>query len=356
VQALPARPAGTPATTSAITTITPEFLRGITFSVAIPLEPGIGVGEASFHYRIASDETLNLEIVPASGVAVDGNTARITLFIDLQLAYVPLGVPLTYFWELSHNGEVVLSTNEETTVWIDSRFDWDIQASDQVTVYTYDMDADFAQWMLESSQATIDDLEQRYELDAIDPITIWIYTDSGAFAATRQVNTREAIAGISYPAVSLVAAVVPDGNEREYGRVIPHEISHQVLFHATENPFSFPPLWLDEGLATHYQTGGNSHYAEMVWQAQQQGTLFNITSLNTSFPFQPAQATLAYAASWSMVDYIETTYGPGGISALIEAFGEGLPVDDAIPQALGIPAPQLNSDWHQWIADQGKPG
>jgi hypothetical protein len=93
----------------------------------------------------------------------------------------------------------------------------------------------------------------------------------------------------------------------------------------------------------------------MVWRAHEEGTLFDIASLNTSFPFQPAQATLAYASSWSMVGYIETTYGPEGISRLIEAFGEGMPVDDAIEQALGIPTNQLNADWHQWISEQGKP-
>ena len=351
-----ARVDATPATTtSVVTDVAPEFPAGITFSARIPLQPGQQIDNVSLSYRIASDDTLNLSLVPAGSVVVNNDVATVVVFVDLQTAFVPLGVSLTFFWEVSHTGEVVLSTHEESTLWIDTRFDWDINTSEQVTIYTYDMSDKFVQWMLTASQATIDDLEQRYGLDAIAPVAIWIYAESADFAGTRQMNTREAIAGLSYPGASLIVAVIPDGNQREFGRVVPHEISHQALFHATENPYGSPPLWLDEGLATHYQTGGTDHYARMVWRAHDQGTLFDIISLNASFPFQPAQATLAYASSWSVVDYIETTYGPEGISRLIEAFGEGLPVEDAIEQALGISSSQLNTDWHEWIADQGEP-
>jgi hypothetical protein len=356
LNAATAIPAASPVQTSTVNTdVAPRFPTGITFTARIPVEPGTDVTGASLYYRIGSDETLNMATVPRADVVVEGDSVAVSLFVDLQTAYIPLGVALTYFWELTDQGEVVLSSAEESTLWIDTRFDWQTHSSSQVTIYTYGMSADFAQWMLEGSQATIDDLEQRYGLDAIDPVAIWIYPEAEDFAGTRQVNTREAIAGISYPGASVIAAVIPDGSEREYGRVVPHEISHQVLYHATENPYAFPPLWLDEGLATHYQTGGTDHYAGMVWRAQEEGKLFDITSLNASFPFQPAQATLAYASSWSMVGYIETTYGPDGISRLIEAFGEGMPVDDAVERALGISTTQLNADWHQWIAGQGKP-
>ena len=338
-----------------VSEVTPDFPTGITLTAEIPLPWGISPDSASLIYRIASDATLNLESVPDADFRIESDMVQVTLFVDLQRAYVPLGVTLIFFWELSDAGVSVLTSGEEFTQWIDPRFEWESHTSDQVIMYTYGMDRDFTTWMLEESQETIDDLERSYHLEAIEPITIWIYKDTADFAATRQVNSREAIAGLSYPGASLVAAIIPEGNEREFGRVIPHEISHQVLFHATENPFAFPPLWFDEGLATHYQTGGTSHYASMVWEASQRGDLFDITSLNASFPFQPAQASLAYASSWSIISYIEQMYGPDGIAALIDAFGQGLPTNDAIHQALGIPATQLNANWHRWVIDQGNP-
>src|SRR5699024_11116519 len=115
-----------------------------------------------------------------------------------------------------------------------------------------------------------------------DPVAIWIYPDYEGFTTTMQANTRESVAGMSYPGASVILAIVADSDEREYGRVILHEISHQVLFHATENPYGYPPLWFDEGLATHYQTGGTGHYPAMVWRAAENRTLFDISSLNMS--------------------------------------------------------------------------
>lgn len=346
---------GTAVATFDVTTITePDFPAGITFSADIPLDgiPFKNGDRVALYYQVSTDETLNLSLVPGSAVTTQDDRLSVSVFVDLQTSFVPPGVALTYYWEVANPDGPFIRSAPESTLWTDTRFDWEIHTSDQVTIYSYGMSGNFAQWMTDDAQATIDDLESRYGIDQIEPLAIWVYPNSQDFAGTMQVNTREAIAGLSYPGSSLIAAVVPDGDKREYGRVIPHEISHQVVFHATENPFAFPPLWLDEGLATHYQTGGTDRYPAMVQRAEAEGTLFDITSLNASFPFQPAQATLAYASSWSIVGYIETTYGPEGIARLLDAFALGLPVDEAVDQALGVSSQQLNDDWHQWISDQ----
>lgn len=343
----------TPNVSGVTTTVENQFPQGMHMSVQVQ---ATDVTEAALYYRVAQDETLNLVVVPPANITANPDGTEFQAFIDFQLDYLPPGVTISWFWEYSTGEGEPGRTAEETGQWRDTRFEWDMLESDQVELYTYDASDEFASWMLEESQATIDDLEQRYGLDEIEPVSIWIYPDYDGFTATMQANTRESVAGMSYPGASVILAIVPDGNEREFGRVILHEISHQVLFHATENPFGYPPLWLDEGLATHYQTGGTDHYPGMVWRAAEADTLFDITSLNASFPFQPAQATLAYASSWSMVEYIESTYGAEGIARLIDAFGDGLPADKAIEEALGVPAQQLNSDWHSWIIDQGDPG
>ncbi len=69
-----------------------------------------------------------------------------------------------------------------------------------------------------------------------------------------------------------------------------------------------------------------------------------------SFPFKPAQATLAYATSWSAIEYIQVTYGDEGIARLIDAFGCRVPYGDAIEAALGVGNEQLNDDWTAWVA------
>lgn len=351
---VPAAFATQPATPLAVEVSTEtevEFPQGMRFAAEIPMpQADAEVETVQLLYRIASDPTLNLEIVPAEDVAVDAGVVRIDTFVDFLTGFVPLGVELTFSWEVILADGSVITTADEATQWRDARFDWEMMSTDQVRLYVYDTDDDFAEMMLEESQATIDALESTYGLDAIPPLAIWVYPSFEDFSGTFQGNSREAIAGVTYPGMDTILAIVPDGDEREFGRVVPHEISHQVLFAATENAYGPPPVWFDEGMATHTQIGGTDFFPEMVANAHENGTLFDIQSLDASFPFQPQQATLAYASSWSMITYIEERWGPQGIAGLIDAFATGLGIEAAVPHALDITLDELNTAWKAWVA------
>ena len=73
----------------------------------------------------------------------------------------------------------------------------------------------------------------------------------------------------------------PEGGTREVGRVIPHEVSHQLLYQATKNPFNSPPTWLDEGLAVSNQESGNEDSPALLKDATEKGHLFSIRSSGT---------------------------------------------------------------------------
>lgn len=344
-------PLATPEGPVAVSTVTDiDFPQGMTFSATIPLPAGTAeVDAVQLLYRIASDPTLNLEIIPPSDVVVGDDGVRVDTFVDFLSGFVPVGVELDFWWEILLTDGSAVSSADETTRWMDDRFDWEERSSDQVRLYTYGTDGAFADTMLAESQATIDALESTYALDAIPPISIWVYPSYEDFSGTLQGNQREAIAGVTYPGMDTTVVVVPDGNEGEFGRVVPHEISHQVLFAATRNAYGPPPVWFDEGMATHTQIGGTDAFAGMVSRAEADGVLFDIQSLSENFPYGPAQATLAYASSWSMITYIEERWGPEGISRMIASFADGLPVEEAVPAALGLSLDDLNAAWKEWV-------
>lgn len=326
------------------------FPQGMTFSTSIDVPSDApDIDAVQLLYRIGSDQTLNMDIVDPAEYSLASGTVEIDAFVDLLSAFVPVGVQLTFFWEILLNDGSAVQTADESVRWMDNRFAWEERRSDHVTLYSYGFDDDFADMMLTESQATVDELVSRYELEGIPPLTIWVYPSFGDFRGTMQGNSREAIAGVTYPGLDTILAVVPDGDVDEFGRVIPHEISHQVLFAATDNPYGAPPLWFDEGIATHTQIGGTGSFARMVQMALEDGQLFEISSLETSFPYQPRLATLAYASSWSMISYIEETWGNEGIAALIVAFGEGMSPDDAIQASLSITTDELDDAWKAWI-------
>lgn len=328
-----------------------EFPRGITFTVDLGTILTDAGSRVELHYTVAGNETEHLVFVPESARS-GGSAPSIELLVDLQSQFVPSGVELGFHWEVHNESDEIGRTNPESVTWSDTRWTWETTTTDQVRVHSYDLSPGFVRSILDSAQSTVTDLEVRFALERSQPIDIWVYASVEDLRGAQQPNSRESIAGASYPGYFLIVAVLTDGNTREVGRVVPHEISHQVLYQATRNPFTSPPVWFDEGLATHYQIGGTDGYLATVIAAHEQGRLFDLQSLDTTFPFLPAQATLAYASSWSAIEFIQERFGDAGIERLISAFATGAPFDDAIINALGISEIDLNDLWQQWVAQQ----
>lgn len=332
-----------------LTEATIDFPMGIRFQADLGSLPGEMADRIEFRYTIAGSDTEHQVFVPASGRTGAGGEI-IDLTVDLQSEFVPAGVTLEYHWEFHAGSDVIGETTPERILWYDMRWTWDTTRSEQIVLHSHSLTTGFTSSILTLAQSTVTDLERRYALTRSQPVDIWVYPTAEDFRGAQQQNSREAVAGASYPGFFLIVAVIPEGDAREAGRVIPHEISHQVLYQATRNPFSPPPVWFDEGLATHYQIGGTDGFPAMVSAALQENRLFELGSLDTTFPYLPAQATLAYAASWSAVEFIKQRYGDDGIERLIAAFATGAPFDEAIQHALGVRLDQLDGHWRDWIA------
>ncbi len=329
--------------------VTVDFPVGIDIASDIVWDPDFGNADVELLYTVAGDDTATLTFVPA-GTITSNDPMQVSATLDLQAQFVPSGVSIEYWWRVVDQGVTIAESVPERTEWFDTRWEWQVQQTDQVRVHRYAHDEAFVQEIVDSAQATVTELEQRYALPRSEPLDIWVYPSAEDFRGAQQPNSRESIAGASYPGYYLIVAVVPDGSTAELGRVVLHEVSHQVLYQATANPFTYPPLWFDEGMATHFQVGGTDGYMDLVISAHQDDELFDVFSLDASFPFQPAQATLAYATSWSIVEFIEVTYGDEGISDLIAAFATGAPYDEALLDALGVDGDGLNDAWRAWVA------
>lgn len=333
-----------------------DFPTGLRFTTTLSLvdaQMNIQTDEVDLVYLIGDDETERLIIVPVSELRqVDDRTIAVGTLIDFQQAGIPPGLEITFWWQVNRDNLALARSQPDKTTWIDNRQEWSELSTAQVHLHYFDLDADFARGILDSAQSTITRLESTYSLDNNRAVSIWVYPNQDSFRGSLPANSRDTIAGGSYIGFSLIAAVIPNKSTSEIGRVIPHEISHQVLFQATRNPFTILPVWFDEGMATHTQVGGTSSYMGMVINASVSDSLFDLTSLAASFPFVPSQATLAYASSWSAIQYIEQKYGQEGITALIAAFKSGVSYDQVIRDALGISMDQLNADWKAWIASQ----
>lgn len=325
---------------------TAAFPDGIDF--AIEASSPDGIAEAELLWRPALEETLTLalpEVEPGKTVDLDHR-------VELGAGALPPGLDVHYRWRFTEADGDVAETPERTVLWEDGRFDWLPLGDGPATVYAYSGDAAFQADVLASTEATIERLNRRFGAELTDPVRIWVYASGDDLTGALAPNSEPWIAGAAYPWFGLVQAVLPTGDQAELARVIPHEISHLVLYQATQNPFNGPPAWLDEGLATLAQGSGQAELWVRVAGAAEAGELDRLRTLNRQFPYDADGALLAYAQSLSVVQYIVDTYGETGLSKLIAVFREGVSYDEAVERALGIGLDDLDEAWRAAVPAQ----
>lgn len=327
---------------------TPSFPDVIDFTFSAQSSEEIERVELLFN--AVGEETLHL-ITPD---VAESERSAFEFGLNMFQNYYPPGLDVEYRWRVTSASGAVTESERQIVGWYDTRFEWTSIASDQVTLYTYDTDDNFAEEILASAQSTIDELETEYGIERSEPLRIWVYDSQSDLGGATEPNSEPWIAGVSYPGRFLILAAVPDGNSMELRRVIPHEVSHQVLFQATENPFNFPATWLDEGIATYNQDIGTADYVEMVEQAVDANALIPIVTLNMSFPYDDS-FQLAYAQSYSIVSFIIQTFGEDALGDVLNAYKEGVTHEEAVQAGLGISIEELDRQWQASLgANQGQ--
>ena len=347
-----AAPEAIPALAVARNEAVSDFPNGMTFSLeAETADPVVGL---ELMYRAPGLETFSVELP-----AFESGTTELDVEhpIDLRAGDLPPGIDVDYHWRITEADGDIVETPEQTLLWADDRYDWTPLAGPNVTVYAYNTDPAFQQAILDSAERTIANLAEAYDAEMDQPVRIWAYAGKDDLYGALAPNSEPWIAGAAYPGLHVIMAVLPPGDYSELGRVVPHEISHQVLHQATDNPFNAPPQWLDEGLATYWQESGRDRFYSYALQIGGTGQVPPLRTLNGIFPYDRDGATGAYALSLSAVMYILDTWGDEGMAKLLATFDEGISHEDAVLEGLGITFDELDRRWREdLIADAQQMG
>ena len=62
-------------------------------------------------------------------------------------------------------------------------------------------------------------------------------------------------------------------------------------------------------------------------------------------------ATLSYAESYTVVDYLITTYGQDKMFELLETFREGASYDGALMEVYGFDTGGLDQRWREYLSE-----
>ena len=309
---------------------------------------GFEAVHAELNYRLVGDPvTAGIQ----ANITLPSPNIDLDVTLDLSTHYIPPGAELAYHWTLE--GEVrTVETPEKTIVMPDDRYHWNSMADVQkrVTVHWYEGDRNFGKSMRDTAAGALDRLQQEIGVANLErPANIWVYATQDELISALPQNIPEWVGGKAFPELALVLASISskEDTDQEIKRVIPHELSHLVLYQATRNPYNAPPAWLDEGLAVHNQEVQDPAEEDALKQAAENGTIEPLKALSGSFGAGEAEATLSYAESRSAVDFMlsDRRYGPDKFAKTIEAFRQGITYDDALKAGLGITVDQLDSQW-----------
>jgi MYXO-CTERM domain-containing protein len=185
-------------------------------------------------------------------------------------------------------------------------------------------------------------------------VQIWIYGSRADFFQALGTGAKEWTGGITLPEFSTVLIDVPP-EDLEWGKgATTHELAHVIVHQQLKSPLGdlAMPHWIDEGLAVYYETIPGTLDAQFdrpLKRAIQNNTLAPIRSFSGNFPTDSSAANLAYAESYSMVDFILRHFGRDKLRALFEQFKQGRAYDDAFMQVFGVDTDGLENLWRKDI-------
>lgn len=336
--------ASDPAITATSSEARVSFPRNITFLLEAE-SSAAPISEVSLLYGAERSDVMTIVETETE----PGQRVNVRYMLNTQVFYQPPGIDLVYQWIIRDEAGNELETEPQTLVYHDDRFDWQERNQRGVTVYWYEGGEAFGDQLIGTATATLDRLEREIGATVEEPVKIYVYASIRDMRSALRSNEVEWVGGEARPSLGLILGAIPPGNDSEIGRLIPHELSHQVLHQATENPYGGVPLWFNEGLAVHNQETVEISFDLYLEAAARNGELIPLEALSASFPTDPEQALLSYAQSHSIVAYLIEQYGTEATQQLVAAFAEAMPLEQALQEAIGLTVDELDAEWRETL-------
>ncbi|MGP1673654.1 MAG: peptidase MA family metallohydrolase [Candidatus Limnocylindrales bacterium] len=259
--------------------------------------------------------------------------------------------PVTVRWRITTAGVAVLGP-EVKTVFADERFDWKTVSGDLVRVHWYEGGTAFGERALRIGEDAMEEASRLLGVTEDEPVDFFIYADQDPFYDALGPGTRENVGGQANAEIRTMFALIgPSAIDDPWvAIVVPHELVHLVFNTAVENPYHFPPRWLNEGLAQYLSQGYDAGSRSAVESAGRAGELIPLDGLGGQFPTSAERFGLAYSESVGAVDYLIRTHGQDALVSLIRSYADGRTDDEAFSAAIGVDVAGFND---AWLADLG---
>jgi hypothetical protein len=269
----------------------------------------------------------------------------------VKVGGLPTGTTMKYWWQVTDASGKEVESAPTQVRFDDLRYRWRDITEGKVTIYWYLGDESFARELMSGAQQALQRLATSTGASPGKPVQVYIYADYEDLQGAL-IYPPEWIGGVNYPELHIIALAIGPGELTRGKGDMAHELTHQVTHQMTDNPYNPIPRWLDEGLSKYAEGLLDPFLASALSTAIAGNKLISVQSLCSVFSAIPEQAYLSYAQSYSLVEFLITSYGQAKMLELLETFSQGSTYDGALERVYGFNMDGLDKLWRDYVTKQ----
>jgi hypothetical protein len=163
---------------------------------------------------------------------------------------------------------------------------------------------------------------------------------------------QEWTGGAAFTEFNTIAIGISPDNIDWGKEALVHELTHLVIHQSVYSPYGRLPTWLDEGLAMYNEGKLSYSFQSSLDDAIKNDVLISVRSLCSDFSADPGKAYLAYAESYSIVEYLLVNFGQEEMLRLLTVIKEGSTYDNALLQVYGFDVEGLDERWQETLTQE----
>ncbi len=307
----------------------------------LEVAPDANIVDAVLTYDVARSSCLDVSTqVP---VEVEGPLIEWD-WVMIRSGNPPPGAELWWEWTITDDQGNSYTTPRETLTFVDDRFEWQTVQEGDITLHWY-AGEDVGPLLLDAAVSGLQLLEDEMGIELQEDVQFYIY-GSAADMQDAVLYIQDWAGGVAFSEYNVILIGVPPSIAESWGApTVRHELAHLVVGQYGRSCIGGSrPTWLNEGLAV-YAEGDQTDLLRELAAAVADNSFEPLRSLNGAFPAHDTAAGIAYAQSYSVVDFMLSEYGPEKMQALLQLLAQGEEYDAALEQVYGFNVDGLELAW-----------
>jgi hypothetical protein len=302
-------------------TATVQFPASITFKLDV--KGTANITDIRLHYRLEPDFT------PALSVSASWQW-------DMrQSGGLPTGAVIDYWWTVKDSaGRPAISATQKVS-FDDGNYQWQQLSQGKLTFYWYSVNRSTINTLMTAAQQGLSDLESKTGATLSQAVRIYVYASTGDMQSA-MLFPAEWTGAATYTDMSTIMFGF-DGGDLDWDKTtLVHELAHMVTYQMTRNPYNTMPVWLSEGFSTYAEGELELYYRSTLATALNYDETLSVRSLSSPFS----------AESYSLVDFLITTFGQARLLTYLTSFQQGRDYDEALQKTYGL---DMDGLYRQWL-------